>query len=487
MRAARFENANVLTLDPHSPVANHLLVQGGLIQAEGSADSVVDLGGATVVPGFIDNHCHLLAMGTWEASVDCGPDVVDSISHLIAKLGSAASSTSTDWIFGVGYDDMLIEEARHPNAADLDRVITRQPILLTHSSGHAHVLNSKGLSELGITASSEEPSGGTIDRLAETGEPSGLLLEMGEYISSRLPRRAESERVEAIANSFRKLASAGVTSATDAGHRNDVARLAMLASVAASAGWAPRLRVMLSPGIERGRLEAAHVPLAGHTKVMLTQSAGVLSHGLEELRELAFAEHAIGAPGIAIHAVETEAVELAARLARTLAEDLPGFGVRIEHASEASGATVDAVKRSGATVVTQPGFIWSRGARYIATKTASDALYPLKSWQKSDVPVAYGSDAPYGPAAPLIAIQSAVTRRSMLGPWIGRSQAINVSDALRMVTRDSDGTQKTLMPGEPADFVVLSDDPNTIHPDQIGKIAVVGTYVAGRKIWPPED
>ena len=75
----------------------------------------------------------------------------------------------------------------------------------------------------------------------------------------------------------------------------------------------------------------------------------------------------------------------------------------------------------------------------------------------------------------------------MLGPWIGRSQAIDISDALRMVTRDADGAQKTLVAGAPADFVVLSENPLTTEPERIGEIQVIATYVAGRKIWPPED
>jgi predicted amidohydrolase YtcJ len=485
--AVRFENAKVLILERRVPGASALLVQDGIIQAKGTADRVVDLDGAIVVPGFVDNHCHLLAMATWSTSIDCGPTRVGSIDELIARLSEAMPNSNSGWLFGVGYDDLLMAERRHPAVVDLDRVTTYRPILLTHSSGHAHVVNSTGLALLGITASSAEPPSGTIARIGETGEPSGLLLEMGEFVSDRMPRVSESEREAMIASSLCKLASFGVTSITDAGPRNDMARVALLSAAAASMLGGPRLRALVAPGIKRGELESDLAALADFTKVMLTRSSGTLSHGSDELRELAIAEHAIGAAGVAVHAVEVEAVVLAAQLASTLAETLPDFGIRIEHASEAVGDVIDAVARSGATVVTQPGFIWSRGDRYVAGGAAIEALYPLRGWLTSQTPLAYGSDAPYGPVSPLIAIQAAVTRRSSSGQLIGGDQTIDVSDALRLVTSGVDGTQRTLLPGQPADFVVLSDNPMTMEPDRIGEIQIIATYVAGRKTWPLGD
>jgi predicted amidohydrolase YtcJ len=485
VRVVRFENANLLTLDHQIPAETGLLVSGGRIQSSGTADQVHDLGGATIVPGFVDNHCHLLVMASWEASVDCSPERVDSINGLISALSDAALSGGSDWLFGAGYDDLLIAERRHPMATDLDRVSTDRPILLTHGSGHAHVVNTKGLALLGITASTEESPGGTIDRIAVTGEPSGLLLEMGEHISALLPSRSEGDQVSAIGGSLLRLASMGVTSATDAGHTNDASRLGVI--VATAGPGLPRVRAMLAPGIERNVLREDQALLADYTKVMLTRSGVALSHGLDELRELAISEHHLGAPGIAMHAVEPEAIHLAAELGISLARDRPDFGVRIEHASEAGSSNIEAVARSGAAVVTQPGFIWSRGDRYVAAGTPTDALYPLRSWFASPVPLAYGSDAPYGSMSPLMAIQAAASRCSRSGRLVGGDQTIEVLDALRLVTRRADGTQHKLLPGEPADFVVLSNNPITTAPDRISEIEVIATYAAGRKIWPLEN
>ncbi|NQW16479.1 MAG: amidohydrolase family protein [Chloroflexi bacterium] len=490
MTAVQFENANVLTLDLDTPTVELLLVQDGLIQSPGAADYIIDLQGATVLPGFVDNHCHLLAMAAWESAVDCGPAHVDSIDGLIALLSGAESDTNSDWLVGVGYDDLLLAEGRHPFAADLDRVTTDQPLLLTHSSGHAHVANGRGLALLGIIASSDEPDGGTIDRIVATGEPSGLLLEMGEYISARLPRKTESQQVTAITSSLRQLASFGVTSATDAGHRNDVARLDSFVTASRLMMGAPRLRAMAATGIDRSELGEEQALLAGYTKVMLTRSGGRLSHEFGDLHRLVVAEHALGAPGIAIHAVEAEAVVLAGRLADVLRAEHPGLPLSIEHASEASLDTVSAVKRSGVTVVTQPGFVWSRGDRYIAGGAAAgnaDDPYPMRRWLDANVPVAYGSDAPYGPAEPLTAIQAAVTRRSRTGRLVSGGQAIDIADALRLVTKDGDGRQRTLLPGGQADFVVLSDDPLATDPDHVGEIEVIATYVAGRQVWPEQE
>ena len=86
-----------------------------------------------------------------------------------------------------------------------------------------------------------------------------------------------------------------------------------------------------------------------------------------------------------------------------------------------------------------------------------------------------------------MAIQAAVTRRSSSGQLIGGDQTIEVSDALRLVTSEFDWTQRTLLPGQPSDFVVLSDNPETMEPDRSGEIQVIATYVAGRKTWPLGD
>ncbi|MGI9187112.1 MAG: amidohydrolase family protein, partial [Gaiellales bacterium] len=134
-----------------------------------------DLGGRTLLPGFVDAHTHPLMLGQCAAWVDCAPPEVTDMDRLVAQLGRRRDSlppTAAVWGFGVHLGDLT--ERRNPLAADLDRVATDRVVAVMHRSGHGVMVNSHCLAANGITKDLPDPPGGRISR-DEQGNPTGEL------------------------------------------------------------------------------------------------------------------------------------------------------------------------------------------------------------------------------------------------------------------------------------------------------------------------
>ena len=376
-------NARALTMAPRRPSADTVAVKGGRILWVGSdADAprlsgarLVDCGGGTLLPGFHDAHIHLLAYASSLSAVDCRPSSVSSIADIGHAVTRRASVTPVgEWIRAWGYDETSLAERRHPTRRDLDEFAPRHPLRLDHRSGHACVLNSLALERVGIGMSFSEPPGATVARELDSGEPSGLLFEMEDYLDGKIPQPSR-ERIEAsLKRASENLLAHGVTSVQDATHVNSVGRWEFLDGLSDSIDPIPRITLMpgyrhLNEFAERGLRFGACGPRLrlGHAKIMVTASSGRQTPDERELRRMIAECVEAGFP-VAVHAVESHVV-------RSVAEALsavPGshsFGAphRVEHASECPPDALRSVARSAAMVVTQPGFIHQNGDRYLAT------------------------------------------------------------------------------------------------------------------------
>ncbi len=167
-------------------------------QAEGTV--LKDLGGKTLLPGFIDGHAHAQQFGAQAvgANLLAPPDgTVNTIDDLVARLKTFAAGPDvekTGWIFGVGYDDALL--GRHPTREDLDKVSTTVPVMATHISGHFAAVNTLALKMIGYDASTQNPEGGVIRREADGKTPNGVLEElaaMPHMVKSLAPTTQEGK------------------------------------------------------------------------------------------------------------------------------------------------------------------------------------------------------------------------------------------------------------------------------------------------------
>jgi predicted amidohydrolase YtcJ len=186
-----FFGNNIVTMDPNQPVVEAVAVRGETITAAGALDDVmalqgastrvVDLGDSALLPGFIDAHGHFLGAGQEGLTLHPPPvGDVNNIDDIVRKIQAWIVDNDIppgEPVSGRGYDDSLLEEGRHPTAADLDRASTDHPITLGHVSGHLRTANSMALAVSNITAATPDPDGGHIRRVAGSMEPDGVLEE----------------------------------------------------------------------------------------------------------------------------------------------------------------------------------------------------------------------------------------------------------------------------------------------------------------------
>ena len=512
-----FLNARVLTLEDTQPIAEAIAVTGDRITAVGCTKDVatlagpdtrvIDCRGKTVIPGFGDAHCHLLAQATAHSALDCSPNAVNSIKELRELVRRKAAALPVgQWIRGVGYDHLSLSDGRHPTRDDLDSASPNHPVRLDHRSGHATVLNSRALEVAGIDDTTPDPLEGVIDRDPATGRPTGLLLELSGFLRARLGASRDSAQLEAdVAALDRSLLSYGITSVQDAGANNGLDRWRTFQSLQASGKLSCRITMMAgAPRLEELASEKLRWGIGdsmlrlGHAKIMLTLTTGALHPGEQELKEIINHAHRRGFP-VAIHAIEQEAVEASVQLleeARLDSSLLGGKRDRIEHCAECPSHLVTRIGDSGVMVVTQPGFIYWNGDGYLHRVEPSmlSHLYPSAALLEASVPLAFSSDGPVIDANPWPGIYSAVTGKTWGGNMLppgssSRTPPITVMDALRCYTLGaaySEGTEYqkgNIRPGKLADLVVLDSDPTAIQPEQLRDIESVMTVVGGRIAW----
>lgn len=155
------------------------------INTAGENPELIDLKGQTLLPGFIDAHGHLWMSGIQAIAANLlpAPDGKGNDIASLIEITNQWKATNTDvinktgWILGFGYDEAQLKEQRHPTAADLDKISKDTPVLFLHQSGHLAAVNTKGLEISGITAATQDPKGGVIQRLKGSQQPSGVLEE----------------------------------------------------------------------------------------------------------------------------------------------------------------------------------------------------------------------------------------------------------------------------------------------------------------------
>lgn len=189
-----YYGGDIITMNGDTPqYAEAIVIKDGKIEFVGTTSEaisisdesyqMINLNGKTMVPGFIDGHAHFASFSAQAigAQILPPPDAgAKNITELIKILKSWNTKENRDlsgWIFGMGFDDSILEEKRFPTKHDLDEVSKEFPIMIIHISGHFAVVNSKGLELLNINSETNDPEGGIIRR--ENGnEPNGVLEEL---------------------------------------------------------------------------------------------------------------------------------------------------------------------------------------------------------------------------------------------------------------------------------------------------------------------
>ncbi|MGW0061552.1 amidohydrolase [Streptosporangium sandarakinum] len=529
---ALFVNGRFATLDPGRPGATRLGVFGGRVagldeELDGvTADVVVDLGGARVVPGFNDAHHHLSMRGQQLRQLDLRAGRVSSLEELYAKVAERAAGLPPDaWVRGAGYDQNKLG-GQHPTREALDRAAGGRPVWLQHVSAHMGVASTAAFALMGFSRLEDVPEvpGGTVGRDA-AGLPDGLLTEQAQDLALRVLRPVpHDDYVEGIALASRVAAAEGLTSFTEPGvgrglagnGARDVAafqeavRRGLLLQRATLMPGSPNLHEVgpdgfgLDLGIGTGlgdeRLRIGPVKLfsdgslIGRTAAMCCDyqgepgNRGLLQEEAEALRAFVLRAHASGWQ-IAAHAIGDHAVEviLDAYEEAQAAHPRPGIRHRIEHCAVTSEAQVARIARLGVVPVPQGRFVSELGDGMLTAlgPERSRGCYRQRSFLDAGITLPGSSDCPVADGAPLLGIHDLVNQRTASGAPFNPDEALTVTQALRAYTVGSayaaheEHRKGTLARGMLADFAVLSDDLLAVPAEHIRDLTVLATAVGG--------
>ena len=500
------KNANVITMDAARPHAELVAISDDSIffvgsntdleRLTGRATKVIDCAGRTVVPGFNDAHLHLFSLIRQLMSIDLSPASVRSIADIkVAVREKALATPPGTWISGTGYNEFYLEEKRYPTRWDLDEVAPAHPVVLSHRSLHACVLNSRALEKAGITSETPEPPGARIERDLSTGEPNGILINMLDYIRGEvMPPFSNKELVEGVSLADKYFLSHGITSFQEATVSNDLSRWETICGLKLNEELHSRVTMMVgSPywkDFQKMNLKTGsgdNLMRLGAVKVMPEVQPEQL-----ELNQLALDCHKAGFQ-LAFHAIAEETIAAAITALEYVNKhsSIMSRRHRIEHCGECPPALMERIKKLGLVIVTQPPFIYYNGERFLATVPQSQLpwLYRIKTPMEKGLIVAGSSDAPVVPANPLVGIYAAVTRRVESGQVLLLEERITVEQALKLYTANAayasfeEKIKGSLSPGKLADIVILSDDPTRIPPEKIKDIKVEMTIIGGKVVW----
>lgn len=409
---------------------------GPVLEPTTAPDEVVEGGGGALLPGLHDHHLHLLALAAERSSVRCGPPWVRSAGALAVVLIEAGRRTGADaWIRGTGYHESVAGDLdRHR----LDAIVGDRPVRVQHRSGALWMLSSRALDLLGDRL----PHTPDVERDAD-GRPNGRLWRLDTVLRDRAAGAAPS-----LSGVDAELAACGITGVTDATPDLDEDTTRLLENAALDGDL--RAGVLLLGATRPLKPERFSL---GPVKLLLHD------HDLPTLDELVDRVRAARAEGRAV------AVHVVTRLSLVLtlaALDVVGVlpGDRLEHAAVVPPELRDEVARRGLVVVTQPGFLRTRGDAYVNDVDAEDlpCLYPYAGLLGAGVQVAASSDAPYGELDPWRVMADAAARTTEQGHVLGPDERVSPQTVLASYLSHPSspgGPARRVVPGAPADLCLL--------------------------------
>ncbi|MDF1595240.1 MAG: amidohydrolase [Acidimicrobiia bacterium] len=536
MTAVRvFHSGMVYTADAAGTRTQAVAVGHGRIMAVGSDNEVLtaypsaelmDLGGRTMVPGFIDAHNHYLATGEGLAAIDARFPGVASPDDLVAAVAAAADDRAAgQWLSGFGFDHAKYD--RWPTRWDLDRATTEHPVAIRHVSGHYLLVNSVALAAAGVNDSTPDPKGGAFVR-DEVGHLTGLCLDaamgivepvavdIGSHGPNFHVQASMDDLVAAVDRAGRAYVAAGLTTVCDA----QVTRREMAAYRRARAlgSWWVRVACMplsnqlaeygaagLASGFGDDMLWLGPMKfymdgsLIGGTAVFTEpygehgEFEGIFYWQPEEMRSMITEAHRQGWQ-VGVHTQGDRAIEatLDAIEAAMESDPRPDPRHRIEHCGLPTAEQVARMARLGVVAINQPNYLHDQGDEFLARLgERAHRLQPLRAELEAGVTIALSSDADVTTFRPLETITNAVMRTTMGGRAIGADQALTVEEAIRAHTIDAaysifaEDRLGSIEPGKQADLVVIDGDPFSAPPNEIRDLEVWMTVIDGKTVFDP--
>lgn len=525
----------IVAVNDAQPNAEALAVKDGRVlavgpQAEvekvhkGQTTKLVDLGGRTLAPGFVDGHAHFLGFGSQAvgANLLAPPDgTVNTVDDVVAKLqefAQGADAGRTGWIFGIGYDDALL--GRHPTRDDLDKVSTEIPVIAVHISGHFSAMNSAGLAKVGYTAATTDPEGGVIRRRPGTTEPNGVLEELASIpvMIPAINAQKPADKDYFLKKGLELAKSFGYTTTNEgrlmAFQQADLFSAAerglLDIDVMSYADYTAKDVLPLISRTYKGRYRVAGVKITldgspqGRTAWRTTpyllppdgQKQGyagypaipdtkIVAAVIEEAYQMGWPVH--------VHANGDAAIDqMIEALRPSHAKHGPGDRRHtLIHGQFLRKDQIPVLKELQVfpSLFPMHTFYWGDWYDQIIGPELAQQISPMRSMLDAGMIATSHTDAPVALPNLMQVMWATVNRTSRSGKVMGPNERLTPIEALKAITlwgayeHFEEKTKGSLEPGKLADMVILSDNPLTIDPAKINTIFVLETIKEGKTVY----
>jgi len=520
-------NARVMTMEPGQPRAEAFAVKDGRFLAVGSSadirnisssrTTVIDAGDMTVLPGFIDCHCHPSGVSELYGVV---VTPLRTKAALIEALRKKAAETAPGfWVQGQLFDDTKLTDPTPLDRHDLDRASTAHPIAVNHRGGHTTWYNSKALELAGITRETKDPEHGRFFR-DSSGDLTGRAAEQARGVVNRAgqrerftPEQARERNRRGMQHISGLLAAAGLTTVHDAGAGPD--RIRAYEDAHANGELRHRAYLMIRGAYEQLRNAGVYTGFGNEwirvggvkygadgsaserTMRMSTPYVGTEDHGILTMTQQEIHEQVEDAHRnnwqVGIHANGDVTIDMVLQAYERVLKQWPhpDRRHRIEHCSLVNPDLLRRIQATGTIPTPFWTYVYYHGEKW--SQYGDDKMqwmFAHRSFLDSGIRVPGASDYGPGPFEPLMAIQSMVTRRDYQGRVWGPNQKVTIDEALQIATINGayasyeEATKGSITAGKYADFVMLEKDPHEVEPNAIKDIRIARTVAGGTTTYP---
>ena len=532
-----FFGGHIVTMDDENPSIEAVSIHNGKISSIGTKDDimklrswktkVVNLRGKTLMPGFIEAHCHPIATAVLSQVVDISGFYYNSRSEILNKIQSAVKEASPGkWVLAFGWDPVLVSDLHKPTLAELDSISQDTPIfILTQMMHHAYV-NSAVYKLAGITMDTPNPIGGGEFQKDGQGNLNGVIYEFSalQYVLDKMPKTPQGTAELLLNLQYAKYAKAGYTSISVLGPVNIAGHPLQFMENLSINGSAVRSYVypiknqldgsnyLINDGNDFFKIKGVKLYMDGspytggaafsepylNTDLTLNRIGLKKNHrGSTNLTEdsllttltyyhrnkFQIAIHAQGE--VAIQGILDAFTKILYKYPRT------NHRHRIEHNALITKEQIAQAEKLGITLSFFIDHIYYYGDKleYIVGPERAERFMPIQSAISAGHNATIHTDNPATPIDPFRAISTAVMRKTKDDNVIlGKNEQISVYDALKSITINAawqlfeDQSRGSITIGKSADLVILSHNPLEINQEEIKNLSVISTWIDGKQV-----
>ena len=532
-----FFGGHIITMHEEDPLNEAVAIHNGKISSIGKKDEImklrtwktklVDLQGRTLMPGFIEAHCHPIATAILSQVVDISAFNSNSRSEILNTIRVAVKKASPgEWILAFGWDPVLVPDLHKPTLSELDSISTNTPIFILTQMMHHAFVNSAVYKAAGITIETPNPTGGGVFQKDNQGNLNGIVYEFSalQYILDKMPKTPQGTAELLLNLQYTKYAKAGYTSISVLGPVNIAGNPLQFMENLSNNGSPVRSYVYpikkqldgstYSNGYGNHFFKIKGVKLymdgspytggAAFSEPYLNTDLTLNRIGLKRNHRgsINFTEDSLLTTltyyhtnnyQIAIHAQGEIAIQGILDAFTKILYKYPrsNHRHRIEHNALITKEQIAQAKQLGLTLSFFIDHIYYYGDQleYIVGSKRAERFMPIQSAISAGHHTTIHTDNPATPIDPFRAISTAVTRKTKNDKFIlGKDERISAYDALKAITINAawqlfeEQNRGSITIGKSADLVILSHNPLETINKEIKNINVISTWIDGKQV-----